>query len=1299
MTKIIKKSGGAKKISKVFNMRDAKGKVLKKGLTSKENKVLSAFVKLRKKAKNNTSKLKTIKSNEEKYKNKIGKKYGDKLIGVNFSKSNKIYIYDLLDKTDRQRYIDNTKNRKHNISITDVKRVDSNLTKKLKAFRFKQAIKPIKAQEINVDTLSKGIVKKYSFATDMKFTGNLDDLLSDVSDAIRMARGNTVFRHRDVKYSVSLSANPDNPFDRRVISSRKKKWDLGELIDLITSKIRNIFEEYEDDLDKRLDFKYITINYLIEPFGKILGKGGHKTFQNANKYWFVCDTTARSNCFFRSIAVDRIMEKLNTNIDDARNMLIDDEKLFLEKINEKSKNMKKVLKLDTRKNYYAGVNEDTIQKWVDSLYYEKSRLKCEVVIYNNIFAKTKIFRPKNYKAGDTLRKYEIQIIDNHYVPLVRWWKVCNIIEICKERQYIQNKKVLDAVGQSDIIKKFKKYEITDPKAFDKWLMEVNYTSPKEYKKLSKNEQRRLHNWFCKIDKEHKYSSEFKEPKNNRIATYDLEATTNGCEGNKFKSFCVSWAENNLDEYENVIGKSVRNVGGEDSIKSWFEALYSNRNQYFGYTFYAHNGGKFDFMLLMNEYLLKDKSKWEILQDKFIVLNGCYLNVAIASVEAEGVDRCVIQFRDSMKLLAGSQAKLCEEFDVEHKKIGEVVNHDEVNIGNCFGGKVEGASPKSLFSSERFKVELTQKVYCNYDTLGLLEIMNSFSDDVYEDTGINITDCFTGATLSKKHYFTNYYDTWKDKIYTLSLEMDAFCRQSYYGGRNEAHYIGEWCKKCYYYDFTSLYPDVGRRLLPTGKPVRYEKDDIDLWNDNLNEGRFHNNFNGYAEPHFQYQPRSAIVKVKVKTKNFDAIPLHSIYHNNRTMFPHFKKPTELTMWYRELMYGVSLGIYEYELIDGIYFETRKEGEKSLAGKKSENDDAEKIWGKGFMEQFFNDAFKNKAVAKKLGKSALSKAYKIIANSGYGFWGLNVMGSDGDGRDGMIILSEDDDYLWELYGKEEITAVGKVGEYVMVRTAKELEIAERNVAIASAICSEARMKLYSLLKTIKDKGCNILYMDTDSVITDMKLDEYPDVVKKFDWDDEKDEQSYGEVLGGLKNEAIEKLEGYCEKKCLKEGMDKKKDKSKIKQYTKEFIEKQIEIDNGEIHFDRGIIAGCKNYCLHKKLWDGGYVEASASKGCSRKLTYGDYEHLFYGTKKNEQMKIEKELLVEKLLKNPKDKWEMPYLKGEWRLYDKLEIWKSSICEHIEEGSYTDIAKIKVNKSFRQQYTKGKVRKNGEVVPLII
>ena len=88
----------------------------------------------------------------------------------------------------------------------------------------------------------------------------------------------------------------------------------------------------------------------------------------------------------------------------------------------------------------------------------------------------------------------------------------------------------------------------------------------------------------------------------------------------------------------------------------------------------------------------------------------------------------ITFKDSLKLLPQGLGKLTEEFDVAHKKIGEVVNHDDVNIKNCFGGKID-TDPKTFFSNEKFKIELSQKVYCNYDCIGLLEMLNDFNDTI------------------------------------------------------------------------------------------------------------------------------------------------------------------------------------------------------------------------------------------------------------------------------------------------------------------------------------------------------------------------------------------------------------------------------------------------------------------------------------------------------------------------------------------------------------------------------------------
>jgi len=165
-------------------------------------------------------------------------------------------------------------------------------------------------------------------------------------------------------------------------------------------------------------------------------------------------------------------------------------------------------------------------------------------------------------------------------------------------------------------------------------------------------------------------------------------------------------------------------------------------------------------------------------------------------------------------MPASLDKLTNEFNVEHKKLGELGNYDNININNF----------------NRADIEIQQRVYCKYDTIGLLEVLIKFRDAVYDFTGLNISDCYTGASLSKKHYFKNHYESSKTPIYKFNRKLDDYIRQSYFGGRNEAFYIGKYThKKVYYYDFTSLYPAEGRLQLPYGKPTPIPQNSIDYLN--------------------------------------------------------------------------------------------------------------------------------------------------------------------------------------------------------------------------------------------------------------------------------------------------------------------------------------------------------------------------------------------------------------------------------------------------------------------------------------
>jgi hypothetical protein len=78
-----------------------------------------------------------------------------------------------------------------------------------------------------------------------------------------------------------------------------------------------------------------------------------------------------------------------------------------------------------------------------------------------------------------------------------------------------------------------------------------------------------------------------------------------------------------------------------------------------------------------------------------------------------------------------------------------------------------------------------------------------------------------ATLAKKVYFKNYYPAIVDKetnryIYEVGRDTDLDVRRSFYGGRCDIYGFGKF-DKVYYYDFTSLYPSMGKHMLPIGAP--------------------------------------------------------------------------------------------------------------------------------------------------------------------------------------------------------------------------------------------------------------------------------------------------------------------------------------------------------------------------------------------------------------------------------------------------------------------------------------------------
>jgi len=529
--------------------------------------------------------------------------------------------------------------------------------------------------------------------------------------------------------------------------------------------------------------------------------------------------------------------------------------------------------------------------------------------------------------------------------------------------------------------------------------------------------------------------------NKNIGSWDIEASLN--EKNEFVPYAcsVAWPVNDdLKEQQ---------FWGLDCMKQMLKFIYDNESIFKKITLYAHNGGKFDLPLLIKNGLL-DSPEFQIEGDKCLELNNAWIGFTMRSkISAD----FVVVFRDSFRLLPMSLEKIAKELKVKHQKLTETVSHKDITLQN-------------------YMTFPQLPLYLTHDVFGLLEVMLNFGKNVFDELGIDITKCFTGASMSKINFFKNYYET-KYAVFSLSDKHDCFIRDGYFGGRVEVfNMMKQLYKKIYYYDFTSLYPDVGRKNLPYGKPIE----------------RTFNNATSLDINFFGF------VKCLCKTKDLNAIPKHAILKDSRLIFPIFIDYTEIKIFSEEIDYD----IYEYKFIEGLEFKKAK-----------------------FKAKFFNDGFQRKAQAKADNNPAMSQAHKIIINSGYGFWGLRTME-----RDGVIISSSENPTYLPYLHSDRLINIMEHGDYTFSRVKKDLDVKDFNVGVAAAISSYARLKLHKLLTAIKKAGGEIFYSDTDSVICNINLNDHPALKKEFQWD------GNGVELGSLKNECDE----YVEKVVNKETKSK-------------------------------------------------------------------------------------------------------------------------------------------------------------------
>ena len=216
---------------------------------------------------------------------------------------------------------------------------------------------------------------------------------------------------------------------------------------------------------------------------------------------------------------------------------------------------------------------------------------------------------------------------------------------------------------------------------------------------------------------------------------------------------------------------------------------------------------------------------------------------------------------------------------------------------------------------------------------------------------------------------------------------------------------------------------------------------------------------------------------------------------------------------------------------------------------------------------------------------------------------------------------------------------------------------------------------MLTAIKKVGGNIYYCDTDSVICNINLNDYPEIKKQFQWDGD------GSELGSLKNECDDYVESILKKIYKSDTKDKELNKinlSKQKKIFKQLLKKE----NGNFSFDSGIITGCKQYGLKKTITieeETYEIEIVKIKGYSQKDTY-DFKVGDGWVKKVNKLKYSdmEDINNGINIKQPQSQFVCP---------------KSNF---VSETDAFSINTKKVSKSFRKTYTKGKELDHGVVEP---
>lgn len=574
-----------------------------------------------------------------------------------------------------------------------------------------------------------------------------------------------------------------------------------------------------------------------------------------------------------------------------------------------------------------------------------------------------------------------------------------------------------------------------------------------------------------------------------IGTFDLEVyeDDNGYSKVYAAGFCIN------DENPDPVMFYLENPSYDNVLIECINTMLNRK--YNGYTFYIHNLN-YDGVFIMYHLKLfnrikgfeyykinafyRDSSilKLEISIERTIAKSDD-IGVGVGDVDGDDVkvkskrksrksdDEVIVRrkprdikitFVDSANLLKGRLRDLCEAFNIDIGKgyfPYKFVRSDTLK----YVGQTPSYSYWSDISKDDYNLLVKDNwnlkeeclMYLSKDLTSLLQIIVLFNQYIHRKFDIQITQCLTISRLSLNIFLKNYLGN--VKLPQIKGNRYDDIKNAYYGGVTEVY--KPYGTDLYYYDVNSLYPFVALNPM-CGNNCTY----LESYEDRgLNIDELFGFF--YCE-------------IEASNNYLGLLPV--------------RVPEGLIMplgkwsgWYfsEELKFAISQG-YKVKVIKGYNFD--------------------KVYN--VFDKYVKDLYEIKSTTTNSVEKAIVKS---LLNNLLGRFGLNINKPiteivDKNKLDILLTTREcnsfkritDNDYLisynpnisksiCESYGYDYM----KVLEEFKPKYESDSQFKDVSLVISAAVTSYARIYMSKVKLDILNKGGNIYYTDTDSIVTDIPL----------------------------------------------------------------------------------------------------------------------------------------------------------------------------------------------------------------------